>query len=314
MARLIDSIHGQEQPWAQLERQRQEGRLPHAMAFTGPPGVGKRRVAWAFAQALLCERADKPCGECGSCRRVENQQSESVLAIEPQGTQIKLEAAHQVMEFLSLRRLAAARVIIVNEAQLLNPQAANALLKAVEEPPPATHFIFIIPEISQLLPTLRSRSQVLRFAPLPAAQLAQGRDSLKDWMVQSARGSFERLAAFEDEEMDSLRALAFEYLGDALAGRRSGLEKILAEAKDRESALQVLRFLQQALRDWTLLGTGEEIHTDFRSQLASFPALEPQRKAGLWKQAQQMEFDLIGHVDRALLFENFFYRAGRELR
>lgn len=309
MARLIDSILGQDAQWERLRT----GRLAHALAFTGPAGVGKRRMAWALAQLLLCEREEKPCGECGACKRVANAQSESVLAIEPTGTQIKLEAAHEVLEFLSLRRIAAARVIIVNEAQLLNPQAANALLKAVEEPPPGTHFIFIVPEISQLLPTLRSRSQVLRFAPLPPDVLKQGED-IPQWRVQAARGSFEKLVAFEDEEAESLRRLTFDFLKSSVLGDRRGLEDVLAQSKDREAALQTVRFLQQSLRDWVLLGTGEEIHADFAADLAALPARPPWAKVELWRYAQGMENDLLGNVDRSLLFENFFYRARAEVR
>ncbi|MBX3023208.1 MAG: DNA polymerase III subunit delta' [Bdellovibrionales bacterium] len=313
MARLIDEILGHASAWEQLERQRRDGHLPHALAFTGPSGIGKRRMAWALAQALLCEGENKPCGQCGSCRRVEQQQSESVLLIEPQGPQIKLEAAHQVLEFLSLRRLGAARVIIVNEAQLMNAQAANSLLKVVEEPPPNSYFIFIVPEITQLLPTLRSRSQVLRFYPLSSAELAQG-EKVEAWMLKSARGSFERLAAFQDEETGELRQLAFDFLTSALSGERRGLERILGETKDREAALQSARFLQQILRDWTLLGTGEEIHSDFKSAMAGFPERLPRHKVELWRRAQQMESDLIGNVDRVLLFENFFYRSHSDLR
>jgi len=310
MARLIDTIEGHAGQWEQLLRQLREGTLAHSLAFTGPAGIGKSRVAWALAQALLCERApeQRPCGECGSCRRVEQKQSESVLTLEPAGTQIKLEAAHQVLEFLALRRISAARLILVNESHLLNPQAANALLKVVEEPPPGTHFVFIVPEITQLMPTLRSRSQVLRFAPLADDALALG-EEIPAWMLRSARGSFEKLAAFRDEEMDDLRQLAFTFLEASVAGRREGLEKLLAGAKDRETALQAVRFLQQGLRDWTLFGTGREIHADMRERLARLPQIEPRRRVGLWAQAQRMESDMIGNVDRALLFENFFYRA-----
>lgn len=310
MARLIDAIEGHAAQWEQLLRQLREGTLAHSLAFTGPSGIGKSRVAWALAQALLCERAAevRPCGECGSCRRVESRQSESVLVLEPSGTQIKLESAYLVLEFLALRRISAARLILVNEAHLLNPQAANALLKVVEEPPPGTHFVFIVPEISQLMPTLRSRSQVLRFAPLADEALALG-EEIPPWMLRSARGSFEKLAAFRDEEMDELRHLAFGFLESAIARRREGMEKLMANAKDRETALQAVRFLQQTLRDWALLGTGREIHADLCDRLARLPAVEPRRRVALWAHAQQMESDILGNVDRALLFENFFYRA-----
>ena len=86
--------------WQSLLRQERAGHLAHAMAFAGPSGIGKKRFAWAFAQALLCEREERPCGECPACRRVENQQSESVLFLEPQKGVIKLESGAKYLQFL----------------------------------------------------------------------------------------------------------------------------------------------------------------------------------------------------------------------
>lgn len=309
MARLIDAIQGHALIWSRLEQAVNGDHLPHALAFTGPIGVGKRALAFALAQRLLCQADAKPCGACGACKRVASGQSESVYVLEPQGASpIKLEAAHGVLEFLSLRRLSSARVIIVDDAQKFNPQAANALLKVVEEPPPGTHFIFIVPEISQLLPTLRSRAQVVRFASLSADILAQGED-VPSWMLQSARGSFARLAAFREDEVDETRRLAFAFLSGSLEGRREILERVCAAAKDRETALETIHFLQQALRDWTLINTGDEIHSDLRDDVAAWPSLPSWRKVELWRASQQMEFDVLGNVDRNLVFENFFHQT-----
>lgn len=312
MARLIDSILGHEKVWAHLNSLKA---LPHALAFTGPSGIGKQKVAWALAQKLVCvseistEEGTRPCGNCGPCRRVEAHQSESVLFIEPSGAHIKLEAAHSVLEFLSLGRLSQARIVIINEAHHLNPQAANALLKVVEEPPPQTHFLIIVPEISQLLPTLRSRAQVIRFAPLSLGALRQGDDSIEDWMLNSARGSFERLETFRDEDLIELRACTFEFLQGAFKGERSKLQRLLETTKDRERAQIAVRFLQQALRDWTVVGEGTLMHADQIKTLSSLPNVESFQKLQLWTMAQKMEQDLLQNVDRALVFENFYYRS-----
>ena len=312
MARLIEQVRGHDEVWRRLQALRSRDHLPHALAFTGPSGVGKNKMAWALAQSVLCQRESQaPCGECGSCRRVEMRQSESVLSLAPasMGAPIKLEAAHQVLEFLSLSRLAKARVVIVDEAQSLNPQAANALLKVIEEPPPATHFILVVPEISQLLPTLRSRSQVVRFAPLSEEQLREGLENAEAWVVRSARGSFERLQDFQSEDSEKSRQMAFDFLTAAANGDRSGLEDILNVARDRETALETVRFLQQALRDWVLLETESVLHVDRLPLLRSLPPCRPDRKVELWRRALQMENDLLGHVDRSLVLENFFYQA-----
>lgn len=312
MARLKDALLGHEEIWHTLLRRSELGRLPHALAFVGPSGIGKKHFAWAFAQALVCEAAAPPCGECPACRRVENHQSESVLFLEPEKGTIKLDAAHQILQFLTLQRLGRARVVIIDSAQSLNPQAANSLLKAIEEPPPQTFFILIASELSQLLPTLRSRLQVLRFSPLNEEQIQQG-EKLPTWMVRSARGSFEQLETFRDPQSEELRSLAFDFLTGALHARRVGLDALLDHAKDRESSLKAIHFLQQLLRDWTLIESAELIHSDLSTRFTSLPALAAEKRVDLWRSAFQMEQDLIAHVDRGLIFENFFYRAHQAL-
>lgn len=284
------------------------GHLPHAMAFAGSPGVGKRMMAWALAQLLVCEAADKrPCGECPSCRRVEAHHSEHVLALEPQGQMLKLEAAHQVLHFLALQQLGRARIVIIDQAQQLNPQAGNALLKIVEEPPPESYFILIVPEVSQLLPTLRSRTQVLRFSPLADDVLVQG-ETLPAWMVRSSRGSFENLEALRDPEAADLRKTVIDFLVAAFQGERSSVHAVLEAGKDKEAGLKVMRLLQQFLRDWTVADSTQPLHEDLRGTLASLPQWESRRKSELLRYSFQMEADLLAHVDRGLIFENFFYR------
>lgn len=300
MARLIDAVVGHAETWGRLIAADRNGHLPHAMAFTGPSGVGKRLVARALAQVLVCESAadHRPCGTCGGCRRVEAGSSEALVLIEPEKNQIKLDAAHSILEFLALRRVTRARVVIINEAQMMNAQTANACLKVIEEPPPATYFILITPEISQLLPTLRSRCQVVRFSPLGDDDLKRAAGGAPaEWMVKAARGSLERLATYREPEVVALRETALEYLRDALSGRRQGLHAVLTSIKDRERALTTIQFLQRLLRDWSV---GD-------LELAEVPAYTRVR---LWRHAHQMEVDFHAHVDRGLIFENFFNGAG----
>jgi replication-associated recombination protein RarA len=310
LARLIDSIHGHENLWLKLASMAEGQHLPHAMVFTGTPGVGKRMVAWALAQFLVCEALEsRPCGVCPSCRRVEARQSESILALEPEGQSLKLEAAHQVLRFLSLQRVGRARVVIVDQAQHLTPQAGNALLKVVEEPPPESYFVFIAPEASQLLPTLRSRTQVLRFAPLTDDILTRD-EALPAWMVRASRGSFENLESLRDTDTADLRKIVADFLVSAFRGDRSFLREILEAGKSKESGLKIMRLLQQFLRDWTVGDAARPLHEDLRAVLISLPDWEPRRKSELWRYSFQMEADYLAHVDRGLIFENFFYRVG----
>lgn len=317
MARLIDQVQGHTQIWERLLRQIQNQHVPHAMAFSGPSGVGKRKMAWALAQALICEKSQQtsqiPCGECGACLRVEAQQSESVLLVAPSSGVIKIDAAHSVLEFLSLRSIGKARVVILDEAQLANPQAANTLLKVVEEPPPNTFLIFVLPEISQLLPTLRSRLQVIRFSPLSGDTLKRiSPIPIDSWMLASSRGSVEKLESYAQTELTELRQRAYDFLERGLLGG-GGFDDFNDVTKDRESLPAFVHFTQELLRDWTLPVT-ERLHSDLNSHLQKWPTCSEDRKVELWRAAFQMEGDIQAHVDRNLVLQNFFYRLQRELR
>jgi DNA polymerase-3 subunit delta' len=284
------------------------------MVFTGPKGVGKSLIAWAFAQRIVCEGDHPPCGKCGPCMRVENRQSESVLFIEPQGPMIKIEAAKEILEFLTLRRLGRARIIIVDQAQLLNPQAANSLLKVLEEPPPSTYFILIVPEISQLLPTLRSRVQIVRFARLGKQELKteyakHHPEALPEWIFESARGSFSLIEDLADPETDSIRRACADLLSDAFVGQRTGLNQALEQARDRAQAGEVVQWLQRLLRDWSVLGAGQVLNVDLESCFNKWPQWERVERVELLNYARKMEADMTANVDRHLIFENFFNRV-----
>ena len=302
MAGLIDGVVGHRDTWARLDRTVARGALPHALCFTGPAGIGKRAVARALAQRLLCvTEGARPCGHCGPCRRVAAGQSESLLEIAPEKNQIKIESAREILSFLSLQKVGAARVILIDGPERMNAQTANACLKIIEEPPPATYFVLITPEASLLMPTLRSRAQVIRFAPPTDAELAAhapaGDPPAEPWMIQAAAGSFARLASLREPDQVALREVALEFLRDALHARRAGMSKVLSSAKDRERTLTTILFLQRHLRDWSAgdLDLGED--------------RAPGARVALWRHAHQMETDFHGHVDRTLIFENFFNHA-----
>ncbi len=267
MARVIDALPGFEKIWERLVNQKFQRKLPHAIAFSGPAVTEKVDLAWAFAQLVLCEKENAPCGTCGQCLRAEARQSEGTLFIAPEKNAIKLEAAHEILDFLSLQRVSSARIVIIDQAHLLNLQTANALLKVIEEPPPETYFILVTSEFSLLLPTLRSRVQTIRFAPQAYAP---------------------------DPEQSELRELAAHFLDDAGQGRREALDRAQAESKDRENALQFVRLLQRELRERTLRN----------SETGKVRTL-----TALWQSAYKVELDLLANVDRALLLENFYYRA-----
>jgi len=151
------------------------GRVHHAYLFTGPSGTGRRETAWAFAQALQCERyAEDACGGCLPCQKSERRVHPDIRWIEPlegrqgigidQIRELRQEAAYGPYE-------GNYRVYIVTPAERLLPEAQHALLKLLEEPPPRTVFLLVAESPHALLPTVVSRTQVVRFNLVPAADI-----------------------------------------------------------------------------------------------------------------------------------------------
>src|SRR5918995_2067430 len=154
--------------------------LPPSLLFAGPEGVGKRLTALALAEALNCERpiastdAHDACGECSACKRIARGVHADVLVVEPGDSgSIKIEQVRDVIDRAGYRPFEGRRrVVIVDQADALGANAQDAILKTLEEPPPASVFVLITDRPDMLLPTVRSRCQRLRFGPLSPAEVA----------------------------------------------------------------------------------------------------------------------------------------------
>jgi DNA polymerase III subunit delta' len=182
-------IEGHDAIVERFRRSLAAGRLPSTFLFVGPAGVGKRTFAIKFAQALLCEANPpetlQPCGECPGCKQVlaGSHPDLELLAKDPDSSFLKVEQfigdrEHRMQEGLlarfSLKPTRGRRkVAIIDDADLLNAESANCLLKTLEEPPPGSVLILIGTSDQKQLPTIRSRSQVVRFQPLPEATVAK---------------------------------------------------------------------------------------------------------------------------------------------
>jgi DNA polymerase-3 subunit delta' len=158
--------------WKRLNQERE--RLPNAWMFTGLSGIGKRAFAEHLAQSLLCDApgADhEPCGECEACRWFLLGSHPDFRRLTPQSDDdegkdkvtrklpvIKIEAVRELIEFAHLTsHRSGQRVVLVEPAETLNPSAANALLKILEEPPADVLFLLVAHAPQRLLPTIRSR-------------------------------------------------------------------------------------------------------------------------------------------------------------
>lgn len=311
MARLLNQVFGHEKNIERLLTAISKNRMPNSQLFIGPSGIGKRRVAQGLAQALVCEKGSLGCGECPACKRVESEQSESYLRISPQSTQIKIEQSRMIQDFLSLRRLGKARIIIIDDAHQLNTQAANALLKILEEPPAETYFFLISPSASNLLPTIRSRCQKVFFAPLKTDIVKKISDA-QDWMIQSSQGRMDLIEYLKDPELKKTRLISFEILRSVFENSKNDIFKEISNlVKDKETSLFVSQCWQQILRDITIkkLEQTHFIHQDQVEIIALFARLSEDQIDSVAQRVFSLEKDILQNVDRTLLFENFWIQT-----
>lgn len=169
--------------------------VAHAYLFAGPPQSGRGTLARLFAQALNCETSGAggpalaPCGLCRPCRKIERGTHPDVRVMglagqeavgatgarkETKNTSLSIETIRELQAGLSLRPLESRwKVAIVDDAETMQPVAANAFLKTLEEPPPFAVLILLAPEVGAVLPTIRSRCQVIELRPAPREELAR---------------------------------------------------------------------------------------------------------------------------------------------
>jgi len=152
----------------------------HAYLFTGPQGVGRRTLALRLAQALNCTQpaaAGLPCGECRACRLIERMQHPDlwIVQAEPGSATLKVDQVRELQRTLSLAPYEATyKIALLLRFEEANPNAANALLKTLEEPPPQVVMLLTASDAEALLPTVVSRCEVIRLRPVSRAQLSEG--------------------------------------------------------------------------------------------------------------------------------------------
>lgn len=315
---LLNQVVGHRDNKVKVEQALYQGRWPSCSVFVGASGIGKKKLALSVAQALVCETESDSrlaCGSCAACARIANEQSESLLLIEPEGTQLKIDKVKEIIRFVSLQNISRARIVIIDGAEKFNATSANALLKTLEEPPENTYFILLSTSLASLLPTIRSRSQVMRFANLSNEEVA-GISGLSGWPVEASGGSVEAaLQLGEQPDLMKLRSQFFTLLSKSLNGSASAaIGQIKDLVKDKEDSLFLARGMQSWVRDLYRLqvNPSESIsQPDQREWCVSVAEnMSSQALDELWNLSLKVEKDIFSNVDRQLSFESLFLKSG----
>lgn len=258
----FSDIQGQDKAIEIIRRGLQYSQLARSYLFTGPDGIGKKLVARTLAKSINCLGgcAIDSCDTCPSCLKIEKNQHVDVHCIDESGSEsIKIEAIRTLQRDLSLRPYEGRRkVFIIDNAHNLTSEAANALLKILEEPPPDSLIILISSKISLLFKTIISRCQVLRFSPIQRTvieNLLKREYSLDEQRAHCiAHFSEGRLGYALRLKDTDLFASKNKIIDEFVLKRKSGMDNVQIQNKDdMRYALNTLVFW---FRDMYLLKSG----------------------------------------------------------
>ena len=294
--------------------------LPPTLLFAGPSGVGKWAAARAASQAVNCLEPVKPagelaidaCGKCRACDRIARGVHVDVITLEPDDkASIKIDVVRDVLSRTGFRPFEGRkRVVLIREADSLEPASQNSLLKSLEEPPPGTMFILTTAVPGALLPTVRSRCMRLRFGRLTSSEVAAALIRDHDYSDADARqtapladGSLGQALSLIDNDLTMFRELAMGLLQHS-ASRTDTQSRVQAASalhtggskkeRTREDVAIVLRLMASMLRDLEAINAGAD-----RAVLAN-PLLTGDLEALARAYSGDRARAAFGAVDRAL--------------
>ena len=343
---MFSKLVGNEHVKQTLGRLIAKGRVPNSLLFAGDEGVGKLEFAIELARAFVCTDptdGGEGCGVCPACRRVDS------FVIPPEPTDKNKDEFKKVFfgghsdvgKVVAYKRLilvdairdlerhanflpneAKARFFIIDAADKMNDQAANALLKTLEEPPPTSHIFLITSRPDSLLPTIRSRCQTLRFAPVEAAEIEKYLVDEKAYTHDEARlaarlsrGSIGRAVSINVEQFRDRREKMLKVVGTAIEGGEIAVLLRIAEemndAKNKELFEENLDVLQSLIHDvWTISVSGETqriVNTDLEVELSRLSQLAGQSNLPGWlRSIDQIRDDLIVNINRKVAADALF--------
>jgi DNA polymerase-3 subunit delta' len=332
-------IQGHER-WADMFRQvARRNRLAHAYLFVGPEGVGKRLFALELARALLCERAPpgelEACGQCEACILfAAGTHPDFFLVAKPEGAnELPIDVLRELCQAFGLKPARGkSKIAVIDDADDFNEEAANCFLKTLEEPPPHSLFMLLGTSLERQLPTIRSRCQIIRFAPLADKLVAGilGKQGVSD---PQAAARLVRLAAGSPGQALALAEPAlWQFRGKLLQGLVQpridtvGLAKAFVEfvedagketAQQRQRAGLVLKLLIEALADVLdvhAAGSAASAAAEDRAILENLAQrAQPDRILAILERCLEAEEHLGRYIQVSLVIEGLVDALGRKL-
>jgi DNA polymerase-3 subunit delta' len=323
----FSDVIGHERPKAILQTALRHDCLAHAWLFHGDDGIGKQLVALRFAQAINCESGDgsDACGACRSCRQIEARTHPDFLAIEPDremaNPQIKIEQVRELEELIVYQPMVGRKkIFLIDDADRMNLNTANALLKTLEEPPGHSVLLLVSARPAALPATVRSRCQSLRFAPPARTQVEAALILKREIPPADARllaaASQSRLGAALTMDLTATRAAQDELCAIASPQTLRSAAAILTAAEalhKSDRGPETLDWLSLWIRDLLLIciGAHEEhlIHTDRLPLLKSAArGAQADRLAGLLDEIDALQRSAGRNLNLQMALETVLLR------
>ena len=333
-----ERVRGHERLIEAFRRAVRRGRLAHAYLFVGPPGVGKRLFATELAKALLCEQPKKPltaCDHCPACIQVEagTHPDFRAVGLPPEKHEFPIELMREVCDLFLLKSARGrGKVVVIDDADDLNEESANCFLKTLEEPPPRSVLILIGQSPERQLPTIVSRCQVVRFAPLPPALMNEilGREGVDDAaqrerLVRLSGGSPGMALGLNDPALWEFRRILLAGLTtervDSVGMSRKVMDFVEQAGKEsaaqRQRAQLVLRLLIDFLNDALSVSVGGPLrHSSAEDQplaQALVKRLDPDRLVRVLERCTEADEQIDRRVQLVLTLEAVLDALGRQV-
>ena len=221
-----------------LQRALKQKKLPNSLLFAGPAGIGKKRTALVVAKALNClKKTSDACEECTHCKAINNGNFPDVMVISPAKDVLKIDQMRLLKETAYLKPMAGKkRVFIVIEAEKMNDEASNSLLKILEEPPPFSHIILVTSNPYRIISTLKSRCQMFQFSPIPKEEIQK---------ALVAKGIQPERARILSLQVDGNLKQALSLEWDEVQSQRKQAWHLFLALQKREKAAQLLKQFSQ---------------------------------------------------------------------
>jgi DNA polymerase-3 subunit delta' len=341
---MFSKLVGNDNVRQTLRRFLKGGRVPNSMLFAGDEGIGKRQFALELAKAFVCtEPAEhESCGACPACRRadvlnlptsdkpddykrVHFTSHPDIGSVLPLNRTLYVDAIREVEREANFHPYeASARFLIIDKAEKMNDAAANALLKTLEEPCPTSHIFLITSRPDSLLATIRSRCQILRFAPVDISEietfLVSDRAFTHDearLAARLSRGSVGRALSISVEQFRIQRERMLSVISTLIRTSEKAplirASEAINDARSKPFFEENLDILQSLIHDtWTLRTGGDGsriVNSDISDQLASLASQAKNADLPGWlREIDVLRENLIVNINRRIATDALFVK------